>query len=139
MRHPAKLFNILGHIYWRNPSWKTSFFVRCVCAVRFINVTLLLLNLWSFKSRHYISLMDVAQYLIFITSYCIYFKLLMILFWIWCCYCFSKTILVVIYIKIYIIYMFFYLSSANENLETCMQVRFEQLKKLKPFWGTSTG
>ena len=31
-------------------------------------------------SMHYISLMDVAQNLIFITSYYIYFKLLMILF-----------------------------------------------------------
>ena len=33
-----------------------------------------------FKKRYYISLMDVAQNLIFVTSYYIYFKLLMILF-----------------------------------------------------------
>ena len=32
------------------------------------------------KLRHFISLMDVAQNLMFITSYYIYFKLLMILF-----------------------------------------------------------
>ena len=32
------------------------------------------------KPRHFISLMDVAQNLMFITSYYIYFKLLMILF-----------------------------------------------------------
>ena len=31
-------------------------------------------------ARHYISLMDVAQNLIFITAYYVYFKLLMILF-----------------------------------------------------------
>ena len=34
----------------------------------------------SAEPRYYISLMDVAQNLIFITSYYIYFKLLMILF-----------------------------------------------------------
>ena len=31
---------------------------------------------------------------------------------------------------------FLYLSSANENLENCIQVWFEQLKKLRQFWGT---
>ena len=33
----------------------------------------------------------------------------------------------------------FYLSTANENLETCMQVWFEQFKELKQFWGTLIG
>ena len=37
------------------------------------------------------------------------------------------------------LYWFFYLSSANENLETGIQVWFEQLKKLKQFWGAFTG
>ena len=34
---------------------------------------------------------------------------------------------------------FFYLSSANKNEETCTHVWFEQLKKLKSFWGTFSG
>ena len=34
---------------------------------------------------------------------------------------------------------FFYLSSANENLETCIQIWSEQLKKLKQFRETFTG
>ena len=34
---------------------------------------------------------------------------------------------------------FFYLSSENENLETCVQVWFEKLKESKQFWGTFTG
>ena len=29
----------------------------------------------------------------------------------------------------------FYLSGANGNLETCIQISFEQLKELKQFWG----
>ena len=37
------------------------------------------IKLWI-QTRYYISLMDVAQNLIFITSYYIYFKLLMIVF-----------------------------------------------------------
>ena len=38
-----------------------------------------------------------------------------------------------------ILNQFFYLSSANENLETYVQVWLEQLKELKQFWGTFTG
>ena len=34
---------------------------------------------------------------------------------------------------------FFYLSSENENLETCVHGWFEQLKESKQFWGTFTG
>ena len=33
----------------------------------------------------------------------------------------------------------FYLSGANENLESCVQVRFEQLKYSKQLCGTFTG
>ena len=35
--------------------------------------------------------------------------------------------------------IFFYLSSANENLETYVKVWFEQLKESKQFWDTCTG
>ena len=60
-----------------------------------------------------------------------------------------KNMLVVIYSKYYMTVLsrqfaktwnqIFYLSRANENLETCMLVRFEHLKELKQFWGTFTG
>ena len=61
-----------------------------------------------------------------------------------------KTMLVVIYAKILdhsfisTIYenykpVSFYLSGVNENLETCVQVWFEQLKYLKQFWGAFIG
>ena len=81
--------------------------------------------------------MDVAQNLIFMTSYYVYFELLMIsveclfkgaFFW--------KTRLVGIYAKtvycsfiptIYVNFksVFFYLSSTHVNLETCILVWFE--------------
>ena len=119
-------------------------------------MTVLTKQLWSlFKAsvdlwpeegitKYWISLMNVAQSLIFITSYYIYSRLLMILFpKLWCLLkaaFFWKTMLVVIYAKILhhsfitIIYerfnsIFLYLSCANENWETCIPVWFEQLKK----------
>ena len=60
-----------------------------------------------------------------------------------------KNLFVVVYAKYYITVsrqqfaktssQLFYLSTANENLETCMQVWFEQFKELKQFWGTLIG
>ena len=26
-----------GHIYWRNPYWKTPFFVQCIFAINYVN------------------------------------------------------------------------------------------------------
>ena len=62
---------------------------------------------------------------------------------------FWKATLVVIYAKM-LHYSFipttyenfqsvFYSSNANENLETCIEAWFEQLKELKQFWGNFTG
>ena len=94
-------------------------------------------------TRHYISLMDVAQNLIHIHVMPIrsHFCLLEPAY-------FSKVMLAVIYIKIYhsfilTIYENFqsvlHLSRANENLEIYISVSLKQIKELKQqFWGTVT-
>ena len=80
--------------------------------------------------------MDVAQKLIFVTSYCIYSKLLMILFQNNDAYSkrhsFEKPSWSLFMLKYYFTVLFqqftktlihfFYLSSVNENLETCTPV-----------------
>ena len=94
-------------------------------------------EIYCFETRYYISLMDAAQNLIFITSYYIYFKLLMILFFN-LMMLIESGILLKNHVSCNLFYnitsqfhsdnllktlsQFFYLSWAQGNLETCIQV-----------------
>ena len=80
--------------------------------------------------------MDFTQNFIFITSYYIYFKLLIMLI--------ESGILLENHVSCNLPHSFFsticenfksvfYWSSGNKNLETCMQVWFEQFKELTNF------
>ena len=94
----------------------------------------------SIYARYYIFLMDVAQNMILIVSISnltmliesgiLYSKILH--------HSFISTICE--NFKYFFFFFFFWLlSSGDENLETCVQVWFEQLKELKQFRGTFTG
>ena len=135
--------NASKSLYWKHSKWDEQKFLLIFLLKLCLFFLLHLLTeyfkpeIYCFERRYYISLMDAAQNLIFITSYYIYFKLLMILF-------FNLMMLIErgILLKNHVtcnlsynitsqfhsdnllktLYQFYYLSWAQGNLETCIQV-----------------